>query len=206
MKPYCEDGGVQVFHGDCRELMPLLPPCDMVLTDPPYNVGLDYCDGDKRTDYREWCESWFKLMPRPLVFTPGSVNLAMWFDIEAPLWTCAWVKLNQCSFTRLGGPNMWEPVLVYGKPRIPIGRDVWVVPIAGQDECEQHPCPKSLRFWKQLMTTFTEEGDLLIDPFAGSGTTARAAKDLGRRAICIESEERYCELIAKRLSQEVFTF
>ena len=206
MKPYYEHAGITIYHGDCREVLPQLPKVDLVLTDPPYNVGLSYCDGDARGDYREWCESWFRLAGRPLVFTPGSVNLGMWFDIEKPTWTCSWVKTNQNSFTPLGGPNMWEPVLVYGRPRIRVDRDVWIVPIAGQDECEGHPCPKSLRAWSQLLKSFTEETDLVLDLFLGSGTTAVAAKNLNRRAIGIEIEEKYCEIAAKRLSQEVLDF
>lgn len=221
MKPYYQHGGIRIFHGDCREVLPQLyrepefitdPPCpnrpvaDLVLTDPPYNVGLEYCEGDRRVDYLDWCKSWFSLLPRPAIFTCGSVNLGMWFEIEPPLWTCAWVKTNQCSFTKLGGPNMWEPVIVYGKPDKIVDRDVWIVPIAGQDECEGHPCPKSLRFWKALTNSFSSPGQIILDPFMGSGTSLVAAKNLDRCAIGIEIEERYCELAALRLSQEVFNF
>lgn len=206
MKPYYEEDGITIYHGDCRDILPGLQVCDVVLTDPPYNVGLEYCDGDARADYADWCKSWFSLIPRPAVFTCGSVNLGMWFAIEPPLWTCVWVKTNQNSFSKLGGPNMWEPVLVYGKPGKIVERDVWVVPIAGQDECEGHPCPKSLRFWKALTNSFTEEGQTILDPFAGSGTSLVAAKNLGRSAIGIEIEEKYCEIAAKRLSQKVLNF
>lgn len=206
MKPYYEEPGIQIYHGDCREILPQLPKVDLVLTDPPYNVGLDYCDGDDRPDYKNWLSSWFSVCPKPLIFTCGTVNLSLWHEIEKPTWTCIWVKTNQNSFSKLGGPNMWEPVLVYGKPDHRVERDVWIVPIAGQDECEGHPCPKSMRFWKQLMSTFSiNTADTILDPFMGSGTTLRAAKDLGRKAIGIEIEEKYCEIAVKRLRQEVLS-
>lgn len=205
MQPYYEHAGITIYHGDCREILSSVS-AEIALTDPPYNVGLDYCDGDRREDYLEWCEEWFFKCPRPTVFTCGSMNLAMWHAIETPLWTCAWVKTNQNSFNRLGGPNMWEPVLVYGKPSKRVDRDVWDIPIAGQDECSGHPCPKSLRFWKALAKSFTLESETILDPFMGSGTTLVAAKNLGRKAIGIEIEEKYCEIAAKRLAQEVLEF
>jgi site-specific DNA-methyltransferase (adenine-specific) len=55
----------------------------------------------------------------------------------------------------------------------------------------------------QWVERFTNPGETILDPFAGSCTTGRAAKDLGRRCVCIEREERYCEIGARRMQQEV---
>ena len=65
-----------------------------------------------------------------------------------------------------------------------------------------HPCEKPL----ELISWCIQQADpvaTILDPFAGSGTTGRAAKDLGRKAVLIEREERYCEIAAKRMAQEV---
>lgn len=71
---------------------------------------------------------------------------------------------------------------------------------------EGHPTAKPLEMIADLVRLFTNPGDTILDPFAGSGTTLRAAKDEGRRAIGIEVDERYCELITKRLAQGAFDF
>lgn len=212
MKPYYEHAGITIYHGDCRDVLPQLA-ADVCITDPPYNVGLDYCAGDQRIDYRVWTEGWLAVCPRPLILTPGTVNLEMWLAIESPRWVCAWFKPNQCSPSALNGFNVWEPILVYGRHRKPIGHDAWLsyIPTAQRSgkmcAAIDHPCPKDLQFWTKLIERCSLSGDTVLDPFMGSGTGARACKDLGdRRFIGIEIEEKYCELAVSRLSQEVLGF
>lgn len=73
---------------------------------------------------------------------------------------------------------------------------------AGRFFANYHTAEKPVKLVGELIDLFTDPGDLILDPFAGSGTTLRAAKDLSRRCIGIEIEERYCEITVKRLQQE----
>ena len=68
---------------------------------------------------------------------------------------------------------------------------------------DQHPTEKPTELSGHFLRLHSAPDDIVLDPFMGSGTTLRAAKDLGRKAIGIEIEEKYCEIAAKRLAQEV---
>ena len=70
----------------------------------------------------------------------------------------------------------------------------------------QHPTEKPVPLMEKIVHIHSDVGDVVLDPFMGHGSTLRAAKDLGRKAIGIEIEEKYCEIAAKRMAQEVFDF
>lgn len=93
---------------------------------------------------------------------------------------------------QLGRPKIWNGTRGYST--------VWRFP---PDRVEGHVCAFPLELPLRCIQTTTDPGDIVLDPFMGSGTTLRAAKDLGRQAIGIEIEEKYCEIAVKRLQQEV---
>ena len=118
----------------------------------------------------------------------------------------AWVKLGATpQFTGDRPASGFEAIVIAhpkGRKRWNGGgaHAVWSYPVVnGSGRCHTTQKPEELML--ELVKLFTDEGDLILDPFAGSGTTLVAAKRLGRRAIGIEQEEKYCEVAARRLSQ-----
>lgn len=85
------------------------------------------------------------------------------------------------------------------------GQDAMAFSI-GREAKFDHPSQKPYPYMTWLVNRLSEEGQIILDPFIGSGTTLRAAKDLRRKAIGIEIEEKYCEIAARRLGQEVLDF
>ena len=79
----------------------------------------------------------------------------------------------------------------------------WILNTASQEETLDHPARMPISMANGHIQTWSDEGETILDPFMGSGTTLRAAKDLKRKAIGIEIEEKYCEIAARRMSQEV---
>jgi site-specific DNA-methyltransferase (adenine-specific) len=118
----------------------------------------------------------------------------------------AWIKPDGCpQFTGDHPGQGWEAVMIMHRKNEKMRwnggghHGVWTCNI----EQGNHPTQKPLKLVRQLIEQFTDKGDLVLDPFCGSGTTLRAAMDLGRKAIGIEMNERYCEYAVKRLSQQV---
>jgi len=220
MKTYYQHKGITIYHGDCREILPNLNhPVDMVLTDPPYGINLSakrpvnmqrhagstYTFGEDSPEYVSSvivpvisdCIKMFKRV----VLTPG-IRCCFKYPEPTTIWALhcpGGVGLGRWSvFT------CWQPVLCYGKGPKRRGSipDTFVAIKDLADKCG-HPCPKPLKTWTKLLRAVSEPQDVILDPFMGSGTTLRAAKDIGHKAIGIELEEKYCEIAAKRLAQEV---
>jgi DNA modification methylase len=209
MMPYYERGGITIYHGDCREVLPQIDARpDAIIADPPYNVGVNYgaiTDDYPDETYEAWCAEWMALCRdlcwKTVVF-PGHGNLGMWWRIRKPSAVGCWLKIGGGGRSLLGVEE-WEPWLYWCGDRGALGGSS-VVRARCHTEDNGHPCPKPVHLLTALITKL--RADLVLDPFMGSGTTLVAAKDLGRKAIGIEIEERYCEIAARRLSQEVLPF
>jgi len=208
LNKYYEHGGITIYHGDCREVLPDISG-GVVLTDPPYGNGTPYgAYEDSPESLRELSADFGQfLTTRPRsALTPGVANIGLY---PRPTWILAW-------FTPAGAGSgpwgfcCWQPILVYGADpylQMGAGRRPDALELTESAEANGHPCPKPIGFWKWLVKRISpNEQEVIIDPFMGSGTGLRAAKDLGHPAIGIEIEEKYCEIAAKRLSQEVFDF
>lgn len=207
MTPYYDDGTVTIYHGDCREILPSLQ-ADTLVTDPPYGIGwqprVNHQDQpwiDKRIDDIDWLsvgerhciwggnyftdvlppsESWLLWIKRPDGYN---------FDNDQRTYAVC-----EMAWTDYGG-----------KPRTK--HHTWDGGLRAGDASNRsfcHPAQKPLEVMRwSIELSGTERGGVILDPFMGSGTTLRAAKDLGYRAIGVEIEERYCEIAANRLAQGV---
>jgi len=205
MEPTWATDGVQLYLGDCLEVLPTLAEADAVVTDPPYGVGFKY-DGhdDTRDGYEEWCGRWFDELSRvapTILMSCGAVNVQMWARIRPFSWQVAWLKPAAMGRSPVGFCN-WEPMLLWGSGS---GQsvDVFTAGIVPDDALEGHPCPKPLRWGIESVNRAASSGATILDPFMGSGTTGVACVRTGRRFIGIEKEEKYFAIAVKRIEAEL---
>jgi hypothetical protein len=211
--PYYEQSGVTIWHADCRDVLPI--PCDVIVTDPPYGIGwsrgIDHArnskshdgianDGD--TSARDFV---LELMRHTPAIVFGSFYAPQPSRLKQVL---VWAKPSDAGVVGsvTGYRRDSEPIYLVGPwPKRAVR---WSgVLRSAQDSISAvatetgHPHTKPLDLMRQLVGAAPT--GIVLDPFMGSGTTLVAAKFHGREAIGIEIEERYCEIAAKRLSQEV---
>jgi DNA modification methylase len=194
--------GVTLYLGDCREILSTLGKVDAVVTDPPYGVGFRYeSHDDTPKGYVQWCADWFALTQAatdgPIAISCGIVNVTDW---PKPDWIFCWHKpasMGRCAV----GFNNWEPVLLYGKSRAGQVVDVFRAPILTSDDVEGHPCPKPVAWGRGIIERISAPGDIILDPFTGSGTTGIAAVSSGRKFTGIEIEPKYFDIARRRIEQ-----
>ena len=208
MTPYYQDDHVTIYHGDCREFLPAIDTPTAILTDPPYGVGYDY--GDEFEDieggeYWQWFADVLALMRTSAPLVAFTHRLAALRHIGDWEWLGVWNKpLAMSGLNAYPVMPHWEPIFLYGiKMRKDLPRRYDVISVnPDRPSPDGHPCPKPVGLMTHLIEWLAPTG-VVADPFMGSGTTLRAAKDLGRKAIGIEISERYCEIAARRMGQEV---
>lgn len=203
IQPYYTDpdGRITIYHGDCRDILPQLEPVDLLITDPPH--GVQKAEWDTKFPV-EWLPQAANITTQAMVVMPGVHNVLLCPRIVGAFhyrWMLSMHLSNGMTRGRMGFGN-WIPALVYAREGQSLYRpqqDATTIVITGSKP--DHPSPKPIRAMSWLVSRFAD--GIILDPFMGSGTTLRAAKDLGRRAIGIEIEERYCEIAARRLDQQV---
>ena len=205
----------KVIHADAYNIIKYLPDksIDLCLTDPPYAVNVEY-DGYK--DNKENLRLLISIiMPhlqricKLIMLTPGRGN--MWLYPE-PDTVMAWYIPSGASMWKWGF-IAWQPILVYGEDpyRFPDVDKTQLKGFGGRKDALQwienspklnHPCPKPYKFWKTLLLRGSaHKGDIVLDPFAGTGTTGLAAMATGRHYILIEKSAKYIEIVKQRLNQ-----
>lgn len=217
---YYSDPWVDLYLGDCLEVREWLA-ADVLVTDPPYGIGFrprfagsfgdmgsrdrneDRVAGDRTTDARDAAMlAWGA--PRPwLMFGSWrepvlAAHTRIVWDKRVPgkgNWASPWAPCLDDIY--VGGAWGWSGA-----------RDSSVLSVQqyvpGESTRPDHPTPKPVSLMQALIAKCPP--GVIADPFAGSGSTLVAAKALGRKAIGVELEERYCEIAARRLSQDVLDF
>ena len=228
MTPYYSDAQTTLYHGDAIDILASLEAASVAhcVTDPPYilQAGSSSTKGSKTGGWADmmnashWYARWYGLAGRTLRHTGSLWTFGNWrslpvmqrASIDAGLPTVSCVVWDK-DWIGPGGPqqlrSQHEMVLVMARAGFTqVDRsqgDVLRIK-ASSHKPSGHPAEKPVRLLRRLLQlTGAEPGDLILDPFAGGGTTAIAAKELGLRCVAIEAEERWCEVAAKRLAQGV---
>lgn len=202
--PYYEDDLVRIYHGDNREILPALAgePVDLILTDPPYGIDVTNMrlGSGKRIIYRGEGD-WDKEPPDLAPLLARGVNTVIWggnyFALPASRCWFVWDKGTgdnsfadcELAWTNRDGvvkkfSHLWSGV--HAREKMEADRI--------------HPTQKPIALMRWCIG-FYPDAQLILDPYMGSGTTLRAAKDMGRKAIGIEQDEHYCEAAARRMMQ-----
>lgn len=212
MQPYFQEEGITIYCGDMREVLPTIEKSELLLTDPAYGIDADRDRKCAKNGWRDFGSTgWDKHRT-----TSDEIRLALSAAKNAIIWggnyfsdclppSMGWLSWDkgQRDFSladmELAWTSYWAASRRLVLPRAAVVRE------------RVHPTQKPLALMVWCIEWADRRAGLggvksVIDPFMGSGTTLRAAKDLGRKAIGIDIEERYCEIAADRLRQGVLAF
>jgi DNA modification methylase len=230
VKPYYDADGITIYHGDALEILPSLQcaSASLILADPPYmigaiSVGNPLAKSGTWSDMLNsayWFAEWFKtcrsvLSPEGFLATFGNwrslptliygLSRCDWQATNCIVWDKDWIGPASPAALR----PVWELILTAAMPDARVAdrsaqdlmRCKWMAVHSGDTE---HPAEKPVALLERLIQIFTPRpASLVLDPFMGGGSSLEAARRTSRRYIGIETEERWCEVAAKRLSQGV---
>jgi len=191
VKPYYEDGYVRLYHGDASALVVV---ADLLVSDPPYPNGAGH--------FEDGIEA-----ARAVLAAWSGPAFVFWHQLETPPVDAPLVARHAWHRTNTNRPDNYEAIYEFNpdgreRPSRVFPHAVVYPGLTGCIEATGHPTQKPVKLLRQLLALRDYPGTV-YDPFAGSGTTLRAAKDLGRRAVGCEINRTYCDQIVSRLAQEV---
>ncbi len=199
-------GNCELWHGDCREVLPLLPPVDLVLTDPPYGLGID---GQKESTRRDGSQlrkhheklGWDSAIPdgelMQAVLAAGSQQIVWggnYFSDDLPSsrgWL-VWFK-GQTGLTMSDGELAWTSLSIPLRVKNLHRTHLW-------QESPEHPTQKPTELMEWCLS-FVPNAQTILDPFMGSGTTGVACMNLDRSFIGIERERKYFDIACERIAR-----
>lgn len=208
---------IEIIQGDCLEIMKTFNDnqFDLVLTDPPYGLNFPYLSyDDTRQSLKRLIDGFLpqaKRIAERVYVLCGPTQISLYPE---PDWVISFTWNTTGSFGKYGY-NQWTPVLCYGKDIKGFGRingilksDVLRISGGGgvgfmrSKEEKKHTCPKPITMMNEIISRLSNEGDTILDPFMGSGTTGVACRNLGRNCVGIEISPEYCEIARKRVQAE----
>ena len=217
MTPYYSHDGIVIYNADYREALPSCGAFDFAFTDPPYNVGKDYGgwnDAMPTDEYLAFTQEWItairKSATKMCVYTPQKWMQEYWQMLGSEFRQIV-LTFAPSGAIRYGFSNQFSSLLTDAKPIKPL-RNHWhncQLPGLGfffRENTYGHPGYTSQEVTLRSIDGLCGEGKRIIDPFCGTGTTLYAAKQRRCTAVGCELNEAYCEISAKRLSQEVMEF
>jgi len=228
--PYYQDASCTIYHGDALELFSAVPPgsVDLVVTDPPYMIGAVSAGtlSSKAGGWADmmnsalWFGAWYRHVDRVLRHSGAMWTFCNWRSLPVVMRAAADASLPVTSmmvwdkeWIGPGGSQglrpSYELCALMAHPGFSIPDrgvpDIWREQV-GSHKPHGHPAEKPEDLLLRIIDVSGARTGIVLDPFMGSGTTLAAAQRLGTRAIGFEAEEKWCEVAARRLSQEVLDF
>ena len=209
LAPYYQDDFVTIYNNDCLLVMPALRPVDYVVTDPPYGIGayengtmgggvlarqskFEKTDWDGERMHRVYIEM-LKFISRHQIIFGGNY----YGELGEAKCYLVWDKDNGDNYfadCELAWTSFDKAVR-----KIKYKWQGMLQENMAEKEDKFHPTQKPLGLMTKIVEDYTNASDLILDPFMGSGTTLVAAASLGRKAIGIEINKKYCDIAIKRL-------
>lgn len=200
-----ERDGVSIHCGDGLELLRAMPDgsVDLIVTDPPYGVGIQYDTfEDTRDNVRQLLAAFIPeavRVAKAVLFPAGEFPTELWlYKTFPPRWRLCWYKGSQPGASFVGYQD-WESIMVYGKDVFRFAHDFFFANPGTPSKGNGHPCPKPITWASWLVRKFSKEGDLVCDPFMGSGTVGVACVNLGRRFVGVDMSRDYWEIAHERI-------